>query len=77
MKILISELLANHYKETGEYITINMLADEMTKKRIFKNIHSARNMLYYNKNGKAKSLDIQILEFLMKRFSKTLNDIIR
>jgi DNA-binding Xre family transcriptional regulator len=76
MKIAIKEILQNHFKETGEYITINMLAVEMTNKGIFKNIHSAKNMLYYNKNGKAKGLDIQMLEFLCKRFSKTLNEII-
>ena len=77
MKILIRELLAEHYQKSGEYITQKMLADEMVKAKIYDNVHSAQNMIQYNINGKSKSLDIELLNFLMKRFSKTLNDIIR
>lgn len=76
MRIAITEILNSHYKEKGEYITINMLAEEMTNKGMFKNLHSAKNMLYYNKNGKAKSLDIAMLEFLCKRFDKTIDELI-
>jgi hypothetical protein len=73
MKIAITEILQRHFRETGEYVTINMLAVEMTKKGIFKNIHSAQSMLYYNKNGKAKTLDTEILEFIQNRFARTVN----
>ena len=76
MKIDIKRVLIDHYKTTGEYITQRSLAEEMVKAHIFKNIHSAQNMLQYNISGKAKSLDVQILEFLCKRFNKTLIDII-
>jgi hypothetical protein len=48
----------------------------MVEAGIFKNIHSAQNMLQYNITGKAKSLDIPMLEFICARFRKTLNEII-
>jgi hypothetical protein len=76
MKIDIKRVLADHYKVTGEYITQKSLAEEMVNARIFKNVHSAQNMIQYNISGKAKSLDVDMLEFLCKRFNKTLIDII-
>jgi len=81
MKIAIKEILFAHYKRTGEYVTQSSLAREMVKAGIFKNLHSAQNMIQYNITGKAKSLDIPILEFLINRFSTddhklTVNEII-
>ena len=77
MKIAIKEILKDHFDKTGEYITQKMLAEEMVKKGIFKNIHSAQNMIQYNINGSAKSLDIELLNFLCKRFDTNLNNIIK
>jgi DNA-binding Xre family transcriptional regulator len=76
MKIDVKRVLKDHFEATGEYITQKSLADEMVKAGIFKNVHSAQNMIQYNISGKAKSLDVDILEFLCKRFNKTLIDII-
>lgn len=77
MRIAFKELLKDHFDTTGEYITQKMLAEEMTERGIFKSIHSAQNMIQYNIIGKARSLDIALLEYLCKRFNKTLIDIIR
>jgi hypothetical protein len=76
MKLAIKEILKDHFEQTNEYITQKMLADEMTKAGIFKNVHSAQNMLQYNITGKAKSLDIEIINFLCARFKKNINEII-
>lgn len=77
MKIAIKEILAQHYKDTGEYITQKRLAEEMVMEGIFKNLHSAQNMIQYNINGSAKSLDIDIIEYLIDRFDLTINEIIQ
>jgi len=77
MKIAIKEILKCHFNNTGEYITQKMLAEEMVNNGIFKNIHSAQNMIQYNINGSAKSLDIDMIEYLMKRFNLTINQIIQ
>ena len=77
MRIAIKEVLKSHYDTTGEYITQKMLAEELVNKGIFKNIHSAQNMIQYNINGSARGLDVDILTFLMKRFNKTLNELIQ
>lgn len=76
MKIAIKEILESHFDKTGEHITQTMIAREMVNEGIFKNLHSARNMLQYNISGKAKSLDIEMLEFLKRKFNLTLNEII-
>jgi DNA-binding Xre family transcriptional regulator len=76
MKIAIKELLLKHYRATGEYVTIAQLAREMVDAGISKNLHSAQNMAQYNISGKAKSLDVALLEFLCKRFKVTVNEII-
>ena len=77
MKIAIKEILKSHYKKTGEYITQVQLAREMVKAGVYKNQHSAQNMIQYNISGKAKSLDVGLLNFLSKRFGITINDMIR
>lgn len=76
MKLAIRELLMEHYLETNEYITQKRLAEEMLNAGLFTNIHSAQNMIQYNNNGLAKSIDFAMAEFLCKRFKKTLNEII-
>ena len=77
MKIAIKEVLMTHYLETGEYVTQKKLAEELVNEGIFKNIHSAQNMIQYNMNGKSQSLDVRLLEFMCKRFNKTTIDIIK
>lgn len=77
MKIDIKTILYTHYKSTGEYITQKGLAEEMAEAGIFKNLHSAQCMIQYNIHGRAKSLDIDMLKFLCKRFELTLNEIIQ
>ena len=77
MKIAIRELLKDHFDTTGEYVTQTMLAREMTEAKIYGSIHSAQNMIQYNMAGKSKSLDKALIDFLCKRFNKTLIDIIR
>jgi hypothetical protein len=76
MIIAIKEVLKQHFLDTGEYITQKMLAEEMVKSGIFKNIHCAQNMIQYNINGSAKGVDFALLEFMCKRFGKQVNDII-
>ena len=77
MKIAIKEILNAHYAKTGEYVTQVQLAREMFKAGVYKNQHSAQNMLQYNISGKAKSLDVELLNFLSNRFGITINDMIR
>lgn len=77
MKIAIKEVLKSHYEKTGEYVTQVQLAREMVKAGVYKNQHSAQNMLQYNISGKAKSLDVGLLNFLSVRFGITINDMIR
>jgi hypothetical protein len=76
MKIAIKEILKDHYEQTNEYITQKMLADEMVKAGIFKNVHSAQNMIQYNITGKAKGLDVAMLKFLCTRFKKNIGEIV-
>jgi len=49
----------------------------MVKAGIFKNLHSAQNMIYYNIKGTAKSLDKDMINFLMERFDLELNEVIK
>ena len=77
MKIAVKEILARHFLETSEYITQAQLAREMVKAGIFKNLHSAQNMLQYNIKGTAKSLDKDMINFLMERFDLELNEVIK
>lgn len=76
MKISIKSILEAHRARTGEKISMNQLAREMTSAGLFRSFASARGMIYYNISGKAKSLDIEMIEFLKKRFNLTTCEII-
>lgn len=76
MKIAIKEILKTHFEQTNEYVTQKQLAIELTDAGVFKNIHCAQNMIQYNITGKAKSLDVDLIKFLCKRFDKKINEII-
>ena len=76
MKIQIKSILEAHETRTGERISMNQLAREMTSAGLFRSFESARGMIFYNTSGKAKSLDIEMIEFLKKRFNLTTCDII-
>ena len=53
------------------------LAKEMVFSGIFKTEHSAINMIQYNQNGKAKSIDYELLMFLCQKFNKEINEVIK
>ena len=77
MKISIKSILEAHMTRTGEKVSMNQLAREMTSAGLFRSFASARGMIYYNTSGKAKSLDIEMIEFLKRRFDLTdMNQII-
>ena len=73
MKINFQKLIA----ESGESLTKAQLAREMVAKGIFKNQVSAYNMIQFHERGEAKSIDYELLQFLMKRFKLTINQIIQ
>ena len=77
MKISIKSILQAHKTRTGETVSQNQLARKMTAEGLFRNFASARGMIYYNTSGRAKGLDVEMIEFLMKRFDITdMNEII-
>ncbi len=77
MKISIKSILQAHKDRTGETVSQNQLAREMTAEGLFRNFASARGMIYYNTSGRAKGLDVEMIVFLMKRFDITdMNEII-
>lgn len=77
MKINIKSILTDYKTRTGKIVSQSQLAREMTEAGIFRNFASARGMIFYNTSGKAKMLDIEIIQFLMKRFDiKSMDQII-
>ena len=76
MKISIKAILEAHRARTGEVVSQGQLAREMTAEGLFLNFASARGMIYYNTSGKAKSLDIEMIEFLKRRFNLTTSQVI-
>jgi len=76
MKISIKSILQTHKARTGETVSQNQLAREMTTEGLFRNFASARGMIYYNTSGRAKSLDIEMIEFLKRRFNLTTCEVI-
>ena len=77
MKISIKAILEAHKARTGENVSQNQLAREMTAKGLFCSFASARGMIYYNTSGKAVMLDTKIIKFLMARFDiKSMDEII-
>ena len=63
-------------QESGKKMTKLSLAKEMFKAGLFKSQKSAINMINYHQNGKAKSVDLLLLKYLIKRFNKTAQEII-
>lgn len=76
MKIQIKAILEAHKLRTGENVSLYRLAKEMTDKGLFRSFASARGMIYYNTSGKAKNLDIEMIEFLKRRFNLTTCEVI-
>jgi len=77
MKIQIKSILEAHKARTGERVSLNQIAREMTSEGLFRNFASARGMIFYNTSGKAKSADYALVEFLMRRFEiKSMDQII-
>ena len=72
MKINFQRIITN----SGEPLTKAQLAREMVKAGIFKNQISAYAMMQYNERGDAKSLDYELLTYLMRRFNLTASQII-
>jgi hypothetical protein len=64
-------------RNSGEILTKADLAREMVKEGIFKNKTSAYNMMQYHQRGEAKSIDFELLKYLMKRFNLTASQIIK
>jgi len=63
-------------KASGEKLTKADLAREMVAQGIFRNQVSAYQMLQYHERGDAKSIDYELLKFLMDRFNLKLQDVI-
>jgi len=72
MKINFQRIITN----SGEPLTKAQLAREMVAKGIFKNQVSAYNMIQFHERGEAKSIDYELLTYLMERFNLTSSQII-
>ena len=72
MKIDFQKIIA----DSGEQLTKAQLARDMVAKGIFKNQTSAYSMIQYHERGEAKSIDFELLQYLMERFNKTASQII-
>jgi hypothetical protein len=85
MQINFNQLIHNYNQEQGktkglspnsECLTKADLAREMVDQGILKSFKSALNMIHYHQNGVAKSADYQMLQFLMQKFSKPIEQIL-
>jgi hypothetical protein len=73
MRINFQEIITN----SGQPLTKAQLARDMVAKGIFKNQVSAYNMIQFHERGEAKSIDYELLQYLMKRFNLTASQIIK
>jgi hypothetical protein len=73
MKINFQEIIT----KSGQPLTKAQLARDMVSKGIFKNQVSAYNMMQYHERGEAKSIDFELLKYLMEKFNLTSNQIIK
>lgn len=73
MKIDFQRIITN----SGQSLTKAQLARDMVAEGIFKNQVSAYQMIQYNERGDAKSIDLSLLEYLMKRFNLTIDQIVK
>jgi len=72
MRIDFQKIITN----SGQPLTKAQLARDMVAKGIFKNQVSAYQMLQYHERGEAKSIDYELLKYLMDRFSLKIEDVI-
>jgi hypothetical protein len=72
MKIDFDQIIKN----SGEKISKRNLAEEMYQAGIFKSVISGINMMNYHERGEAKSIDYELLQYLMERFNLTSDEII-
>jgi hypothetical protein len=73
MKIDFQKIITN----SGKPLTKAQLARELVAQGIFKNQVSAYNMIQFHETGKAKSIDYELLQYLMDRFNLTASQIIQ
>lgn len=73
MKINFQKIIT----DSGEPLTKAQLAREMVSKGIFKNQVSAYNMMQFHERGEAKSIDYELLQYLMERFKISASQIIK
>jgi len=71
MKINFQRLIT----ESGKPLTKAQLARQMVQAGIFKNQVSAYNMMQYYERGEAKSIDFELLKYLMNFFNLTMDEI--
>ena len=85
MKIEFNTLIHEYNQERGktkglspnsECLTKADLARELVDQGILKSFKSALNMIHYHQNGVAKSADYQMLQFLMQKFNKPIEQIL-
>jgi hypothetical protein len=73
MKIDFQKMITN----SGKPLTKAQLARDMVAEGIFKNQVTAYNMIQYHERGEAKSIDYELLQYLMEKFSLTASQIIQ
>ncbi len=77
MKIDFKKIITDWNKDHPEdRLSQTTLAREMVMNGIFKNEHSAINMMQYHSSGKALSIDYEMLTFLQERLQLTSADIL-
>jgi hypothetical protein len=72
MKINFQKIITN----SGQPLTKAQLARDMVEQGIFKSQVSAYNMMQFHERGEAKSVDYELLQYLMDRFNLTADQII-
>jgi len=73
MKIDFKKLIEN----SGEQISMLRLAKDMTSQGLFRSVQSAYNCIWYHNTGRAKTIDLALLEYLSERFKLTTDKIIK
>jgi hypothetical protein len=85
MKIDFNKLLAEHNQKSGEAtgpstpstpLTKSQLARDMVQAGVIKSERGALNLIHYHINGKAKSADFLMLEFLKEKFNQPIEAIL-
>jgi len=74
MKLNLKKILFRHYLDTGEYITQTEIAREIVKLGLYKNEHTAQNMIQRWTAG-TYDTPAEVLKYLSERFGKTINDL--